>query len=168
MEYVILVDENDEPEGICEKLEAHQQGLLHRAFSVIITDSQGRWLLQRRALDKYHCGGLWTNTCCSHPRPEEDTLAAAHRRLQEEMGMTAELKALQPLIYLAKFENGLIENEYDHIFWGHTDQLPIINPDEVMEYAYRTVAEIEADLALHPKNYTPWFRMLFNRLKKVS
>lgn len=168
MEYVILVDENDHPLGTCEKLEAHQKGLLHRAFSVLIRDSKGRWLLQQRALDKYHCGGLWTNACCSHPRPDEETIDAAHRRLQEELGIDTELTALEPLLYRAEFDNGLIEHEYDHVFWGLTNQQPVINPAEVMAYAYHTLPELEADMAHFPQKYTPWFRLLLGRMKQLS
>lgn len=118
MEEVILVNEKDEPIGTMEKLEAHQKGALHRAFSVFLFNPKGELLLQRRALHKYHSAGLWTNTCCSHPRPGEETSAAAHRRLKEEMGMEADLRFMTSFQYRSEFENGLTEHEFDHVFIG--------------------------------------------------
>ena len=115
-ECVILVDSADRQTGISEKLEAHRAGLLHRAFSVLIWDDQGRMLVQKRAAAKYHSGGLWTNTCCGHPRPGEETLAAAHRRLNEEMAIAAPLTALGTITYRAEFENGLTEHEIVHVY----------------------------------------------------
>src|SRR5690606_31322221 len=116
-DYVILVNEQDEELGAMEKLIAHQQGLLHRAFSIFIVNDKNEILLQQRADDKYHSGGLWSNACCSHPSPGENTLQAAHRRLQEELGFDCELHSLSQLRYKADVGNGLVENEYDYIFW---------------------------------------------------
>ena len=135
-EEVILVDENDIAIGSMEKLEAHQKGILHRAFSVFIFNSNNELLLQRRALTKYHSSGLWTNTCCSHPQPNEDTLAAANRRLKEEMGMQTSLTHKTSFIYKTNFDNGLTEHEFDHVFIGHTDTNPTINPEEVDSYKW--------------------------------
>jgi isopentenyl-diphosphate delta-isomerase len=120
LQQVILVNDRDEPIGLMEKLEAHQKGLLHRAFSIFIFNSSGELLLQRRSLHKYHSGGLWTNTCCSHPSPAEDILAAAQRRLNEEMGFTAPLEKIFDFIYKAEFDNGLVEYEFDHVFAENT------------------------------------------------
>ena len=127
MNKLILVDENDLPLGTAEKMEAHEKGLLHRAFSVFIFNAQGKMLLQQRAINKYHSGGLWTNACCSHPYFEEETLVAAEKRLQEEMGFVSELKELFSFIYKAPFENGLTEHELDHVMIGYFNEEPIIN-----------------------------------------
>jgi isopentenyl-diphosphate delta-isomerase len=127
---VILVDSNDAPIGTMEKLEAHQKGALHRAFSVFAFNGRGELLLQRRAPHKYHSAGLWTNTCCSHPAPGEDTEAAAHRRLQEEMGFDCPITHIGSLTYRTEFANGLIEHEFDHIFIGRFDGQPVLNPEE--------------------------------------
>ncbi len=163
IEKVILVDEQDNAIGEMEKLEAHQKGLLHRAFSVFIFNDKGQMLLQQRALSKYHSGGLWTNTCCSHPMPNENNLAAAKRRLMEEMGMEAELEHKDFLLYKAKFENGLTEHEYDHIFIGKTNQQPKINKAEVENFEWLTVTEIKEKLKLNPELYTYWFKMAIDR-----
>jgi len=159
---VILVDEHDNPIGESEKLLAHQQGLLHRAFSVFIFrqyEGQQQLLLQRRALHKYHCGGLWTNTCCSHPYPDEDTLVAAKRRLFEEMSLTTPLKAVGAFKYRAEFDNGLCEHEFDHVFVGMAanDVMVIVDPEEVMTYRWMSVDAVQADYQAHPQQYTPWF-----------
>src|SRR6186713_1579239 len=118
---VILVSEHDDMVGIMDKMEAHKQGLLHRAFSVFIFNSKGEMLLQQRAFNKYHSGGLWTNACCGHPSPGEQTVAAARRRLMEEMGFTTGLEELFDFTYQHAFENGLTEHEYDHVFAGTWD-----------------------------------------------
>ena len=131
---LILVDEQDNPIGTCEKMEAHRKGLLHRAFSVFIFDAQGRMLLQQRALSKYHSGGLWTNACCSHPFPGEDNLTAATRRLQEELGFTTSLRKAFDFYYRAAFDNGLTEHEFDHVFVGQYEGTLEVNPQEVMDY----------------------------------
>ena len=143
---VQLVDNQDNPIGVMEKLLAHEKGELHRALSVIILNSKKELLLQRRALGKYHSPGLWTNTCCSHPYPEEDALEAAKRRLQEEMGMSADLKFLFKFLYKCDFDNGLIEHELDHVFIGTTDQTPHLNTDEAMAFSWVSIEELETNI----------------------
>ncbi len=162
-ENVILVDERDEPIGTMEKLEAHRKGVLHRAISVFIFNREGRLLLQQRALHKYHSGGLWTNTCCSHPAPGESTHAAAHRRLQEEMGMEIPLTFAFTFLYHAPFANGLVEHELDHVFIGYTDASPVINPEEVAQSRWVSLAEIDAEVASNPEAYTAWFKLIYKR-----
>jgi len=161
---VILVDENDAEAGIMEKIEAHRRGLLHRAISVFIVDSKGRWLLQRRAENKYHSNSLWTNTCCSHPMPQESSADAAKRRLHQEMGLECELTELFRFTYREDLDNGLTEHELDHVFTGVTDSLPEINREEVMEYRYMNYNDLEADVAARPENYTVWFRIIFSKV----
>ena len=165
---VILVNENDEPIGTLEKMEAHRKGVLHRAFSVFIFDSKGRMLLQQRALKKYHSGGLWTNACCSHPSPGEDTETAAIKRLNEELGFTTPIKPLFTFTYRAEFENGLIEHEYDHVFVGEYDGKIFPNAEEVMDYKFERVRQIESDLNLHPEKFTAWFRIAYDQVKDRS
>lgn len=163
-ELVILVDTNDSPIGQMEKLEAHQKGELHRAFSIFIFNTKGELLLQQRALGKYHSGGLWTNTCCSHPRPGEDNLAAANRRLKEEMGMKANLTPAFSFTYRAEFESGLIEHEYDHVFFGKSDLLPVINKEEVEQYKYINLDTLKQELLLYPDHYTPWLKICLEKV----
>lgn len=163
-EEVILVDEFDTAIGTMEKMEAHEKGRLHRAFSVFIFNSRGQMLLQRRALDKYHSGGLWTNTCCSHPRPGEDTKAAAERRLREEMGLQLTLQAKTSFVYRASFANSLTEHEFDHVFTGHTDNDPLINRDEVESYKWLFSDDIKAEMKLQPDNFTVWFKIAMEKL----
>ncbi len=161
---VILVDEHDREVGTAEKLDAHHTGRLHRAISVFVFDSEGRMLLQQRAHDKYHSGGLVTNTCCSHPRPGEDTEAAAHRRLEEEMGFDCPLERLFTFTYRADFENGLTEHELDHVFVGYYDGDPVPNPDEVASWEWKSVPDVAADIARRPEAYTFWFKHVFDRV----
>lgn len=163
---VILVDENDNPIGTMPKMEAHEKAMLHRAFSVFILNANDEVLLQQRANDKYHSAGLWTNTCCSHPHPGEDTLGAARRRLKEEMGMEADLQFVFKFMYKAPFENLLTEHEIDHVFIGKTDQLPVINPEEVASYKYMKPEDIKLDMEQNPQSYTVWFRIIFNEFYK--
>lgn len=167
MEKVILVDENDIPIGEMEKMEAHVQGLLHRAISVFIINSNGEWLLHRRAMEKYHSKGLWTNTSCSHPCPGEATADAAIRRLKFEMNLDTPLKELFHFTYKAQLENGLTEHEIDHVFVGYSDILPVPNPDEVMDYTYISVEDLNNDMALHPTNYTEWFKLIYKRVQEM-
>ena len=162
---LILVDEQDNPIGTCEKMEAHRKGLLHRAFSVFIFDAQGRMLLQQRALSKYHSGGLWTNACCSHPFPGEDNLTAATRRLQEELGFTTSLRKAFDFCYRAAFDNGLTEHEFDHVFVGQYEGTLEVNPQEVMDYCFLSLEEIENQLETRPDRYTEWFKIAFPRLR---
>lgn len=169
MEEVIIVDENDKEIGTMEKLEAHRIGVLHRAISVIIINSKGELLLQRRALSKYHSPGLWTNTCCSHPKPNEATDRAAARRLKEEMGLTAALSKIYEFTYWTEFENGLIESEYDHVYIGLSDVLPIINKDEADDFKYISLNDLENDMKLNPNSYTIWFKLIIEEAgKKIN
>jgi isopentenyl-diphosphate delta-isomerase len=163
-EKVILVDKNDNELGIMEKQEAHVKGLLHRAFSVFIFNDKNELLLQRRAVNKYHSGGLWTNTCCSHPRQNEKTEDAAKRRLLEEMGMRSTLKKQFDFVYKAKLDNNLYEHEFDHVFFGFTNDLPIINPEEVEEYTYKTLEDIGNEMKAIPDKYTEWFKICFREV----
>ena len=158
-EQVILVDQEDVPRGRMNKLEAHEKGLLHRAFSVFIFNSKRELLLQQRALGKYHSGGLWTNTCCSHPRIGESNIQAAQRRLKEEMGMDCDLSYLFKFTYKAEFKDGLTEHEVDHVFFGLSDELPVINPDEVETYKYMDLETLADDIYINPSAYTPWLRI---------
>ena len=167
-ELLILVDENDKETGLKEKLSVHRDGDLHRALSVFIFDPTGKMLLQRRALEKYHSGGLWTNACCSHPKPEEPVKTAAVRRLKEEMGLRCDnLQRSFSFKYKAQVDHGLIEHEFDHVFIGVTDQKPQPNPAEVCEYSYLSLSEIEKDLQLHPEKYTVWFKLIFDRIRDI-
>jgi isopentenyl-diphosphate delta-isomerase len=160
-EEVILVNESDQPLGTMEKMEAHRQGLLHRAFSVFIFDSNGKMLLQQRAPGKYHSAGLWTNACCSHPRPGEDILIAACRRLREELGFTTELIKLFEFTYRSEYDNGLTEFEFDHVFVGSHDQGIFPDSAEVNDYRYSTIDEIRAGLKSEPEKFTSWFHLAF-------
>ncbi|HEX2534447.1 MAG TPA: isopentenyl-diphosphate Delta-isomerase [Chitinophagaceae bacterium] len=163
---IILVNEQDQPVGTMDKLSVHQQGLLHRAFSVFVFDRAGRLLLQQRAQRKYHGGGLWTNTCCSHPYPGEATDKAAARRLQEEMGFQTPLRKLFHFTYHAAVENGLIEHEFDHVFAGEYEGPVAPDGSEVADYCYREMEAIENDLQQNPARYTTWFRLAFPALQE--
>lgn len=163
-EKVILVDENDNELGLMEKQEAHVRGVLHRAFSVFVFNSHGELLLQRRAAHKYHSGGLWTNTCCSHPRAGEETADAAQRRLFEEMGLRCPLTFSFSFVYKAGFDNGLTEHEFDHVFFGSADNDPHPDPEEVDGWKWMAPADVEKDLDLHPQQYTAWFKLVFHRV----
>jgi|TARA_Y100000813_G_scaffold117603_1_gene84351 isopentenyl-diphosphate delta-isomerase len=170
MENVILVDEKDNQVGLMPKLEAHQKGLLHRAFSVFIFNSDYKLLLQKRASSKYHSGGLWTNTCCSHPRDGEDIIDAANRRLNEEMGIKTSLRKVFDFIYTAELDNNLIENEFDHVFYGVYDIDPIINKDEAEDFKWVDMETLKNDIENNKDQYTVWFKIAFdyfyNYLKK--
>lgn len=163
-DHVILVDADDAPVGTAEKLAAHRTGRLHRAFSVLVLNQRDELLLQRRARGKYHSGGLWSNTCCSHPRPGESTLEAAHRRLREEMGFDCPLSTACSFVYRADVGNGLIEHEYDHIFLGRLDATPEPDPREVEEWRWVSLPELRRDLARRPGRYTFWFRVVLEEL----
>jgi isopentenyl-diphosphate delta-isomerase len=162
-ESVILVDADDRPLGTMEKLDAHRRGLRHRAFSVFVCDDAGRFLLQQRALSKYHSGGLWTNTCCSHPRPNEPVEVAARRRIAEEMGFSCELVHLFLIGYTAPVSGGLIENEVVHVFGGRFDGTPRPDPNEVMAWTWREPEEIGRNIQAHPEHYTVWFAIYWRR-----
>jgi len=166
MERVVLVDENDNPLGTMEKMEAHEKGVLHRAFSVFIFNRNGDMLLQQRAFSKYHSGGLWTNTCCSHPRENETTLEAAHRRLQEEMGFDCEVKEVFDFIYKKELDKGLTEHELDHVFIGEFEGDVNFNREEVCSYVYKPVQEVLRDVDQNPEHYTEWFKICLNEVIK--
>lgn len=162
-DYVILVDEQDNEIGVMEKLRAHELGKLHRAFSVFIFNDKKELLLQQRAINKYHSGGLWTNTCCSHPSPNETIKDAAIRRLYEEMGMTCDLKIINNFIYKTEFENGLIEHEFDYILTGISNSTPLINKTEVESYKWQQISEIQNDINLNPNQFTTWFKIAIQK-----
>ena len=165
-EQVIVVDENDVVLGSMEKMEAHRNPLLHRAISVFIVNSEGEWLLQQRALGKYHSNGLWTNTCCSHPQPGESSLDAANRRLAEEMGLKAELTEKFHFIYREPLDNDLTEYELDHVFVGVSNQVPNINTNEVLSYKYIAYDDLKKDIETNPDNYTVWFLKIVDRVNQ--
>ena len=169
-EKVILVDKNDNQVGLMPKLEAHEKGVLHRAFSIFIFNSKYELLLQKRASSKYHSGGLWTNTCCSHPREGEDTLDAANRRLDEEMGIKTSLRKVYNFIYKAELDNQLTEHEFDHVFYGVCDNDPILNKDEAEDFKWVDMETLNNDIIKNEDNYTVWFKIAFeyfyNYLKK--
>jgi isopentenyl-diphosphate Delta-isomerase len=161
---VILVDKDDRETGIAGKLEAHHKGLLHRAVSVFIINSQGEWILQRRAFDKYHSNGLWTNTCCTHPYPGETATDAAKRRLREEMGIECNLVDLFTFIYREKLDNELTEHELDHVFFGVTDDDPKINTGEVEDWEAVSFNDLHDDIINNPANYTYWFKEIYKNV----
>ena len=160
-EQVILVNEKDEPIGLMGKMEAHEKGLLHRAFSVFVFNSKQEVLLQQRAACKYHSPNLWTNTCCSHPRAGETNQQAGERRLQEEMGLQVPLQEVFSFIYKAPFDNGLTEHEYDHVLIGYSDAQPQINPEEVASWQWLSLEAIKEDILQAPERYTAWFKIIF-------
>jgi isopentenyl-diphosphate delta-isomerase len=166
IEEVVLVDERDEAVGRMEKLEAHRRGLLHRAFSVFVFHSDGRLLLQRRALTKYHSGGLWTNSCCGHPRPGEALVDAAARRLWEELRIDTALTERFRFTYRAELDHGLIEHELDHVLFGTHDHGADPDPEEADAVRYALPAEVDAELAAHPERYTAWFKLCWNEVKQ--
>ncbi|WP_083615871.1 isopentenyl-diphosphate Delta-isomerase [Pantoea sp. 1.19] len=161
---VILVDGRDRPTGRMEKLEVHEKGLLHRAVTVYVFNSQHQLLLQQRARDKYHCGGLWSNTTCGHPWPQEGTRAAAERRLREEMGLTLALTPVFELSYNLPMGNGLTEHEYGHVFFAISDQPPRPDPQEAGDWQYCCLPEIARQMAAEPTRFTPWFLHTFPRI----
>ena len=162
-EKVILVDSEDKPIGTLPKMEAHEKGVLHRAFSVFILNQKGELMLQQRAHHKYHSPGLWTNTCCSHQREGEQNIEAGMRRLDEEMGFSVTLEELFSFIHKAPFDNGLTEHELDHVMLGHYEEVPQINTEEVAEWKWMSLIDIEADIAINPDEYTVWFKIIFER-----
>ncbi len=162
MEHVILVDEFDNAIGTMEKLEAHQKGILHRAFSVLLFNSKGEILLQKRAIGKYHSGGLWTNTCCSHPLPGESMNEATRRKLIQEMGIDLKPEFAYKFIYKTDLDDNLIEHEYDHVFIGMHDGDPIINGEEVDDWKFSDLPSLRADMKENPEAYTYWFRLIIN------
>ncbi len=162
-ELVVLVNEADEVLGSMEKMQAHVEGKLHRAFSVFVFNSKGEMLIHQRALSKYHSPGLWTNTCCSHPRPNESYHDGANRRLMEEMGMSCDLEPAFHFIYKCTFDNDLIEHELDHVFTGVSDVEPLPNKQEVHTWKYVAVEDLLNDISQNPELYTPWFKICLQK-----
>ncbi len=162
---VILVNETDEFVGTMDKLEAHQKGLLHRAFSIFIFNDAGQLLLQRRANGKYHSAGLWANTCCSHPRPEESTMDAAKRRLKEEMGIETDLEKKFDFIYRAQLDNGLIEYEFDHVFTGQYNGNPVPDINEVSEYRWVSIPTLKSEIEQYPEKYSEWLKIAIDSFR---
>ena len=161
---VVLVDEDDRELGTETKMNAHVAGTLHRAISVFVFNGAGEMLLQQRAASKYHSAGLWSNTCCSHPRPGEAPESAAHRRLGEEMGFDCPLQPAFAFIYRRVLDNGLIEHEYDHVFVGRFDGIPAPAPDEVADWEWVEVDEVVAGVSADPQRYSPWFGVALERV----
>ncbi len=164
-ENVILVDKNDTQIGLMSKLDAHKKGVLHRAFSVFVLNNNNEIMLQKRAYNKYHSGGLWTNTCCSHQREGENSIEAGKRRLLEEMGFETELKIITSFIYKVEFENGLTEHELDYLLIGKYLKSPVINKQEVADWKWMKVELIADDIKLNPNNYTSWFKIIFDKFQ---
>jgi isopentenyl-diphosphate Delta-isomerase len=162
MEKVILVDEHDNSIGTMEKMEAHRRGLLHRAFSILVFNSKGQMLLQKRAAGKYHSGGLWTNACCSHPLPDEPMNEATNRRLKYEMGIDLSPEYIYKFIYKAPLDQGLVEHELDYVFSATFNGTPSVNPDEVEEWKFMNMDDLKEDILRHPELYTYWFRVIMN------
>lgn len=162
---VILVNAHDEEVGIMEKMEAHRRGVLHRALSVLLFNSKGEILLQKRSASKYHSAGLWTNTCCSHPKPNELIEAAVERRLQEEMGIKAECTFAFKFVYEKAMDNDLIEHELDHVFTGLFDGIPVINLEEVEDWKFISMENLKEEIARHPEKFTFWFKLIVDHPK---
>ena len=164
-EQVILVNEEDKELGVMDKLTAHERALLHRAFSVFIFNKKGEMLLQQRAKGKYHSGGLWSNACCSHPRPGESTPDAARRRLQEEVGIDTRLEKIFDFVYKAGLDKGLTENEFDHVFAGEYDGPSVYNTEEVQDLRFMDMKALSESIISEPGKYTVWFQLAFPRVK---
>jgi isopentenyl-diphosphate Delta-isomerase len=165
MEHVILVDERDNEIGSMDKMEAHVKGALHRAFSVLLFNSKGEILLQKRSLHKYHSAGLWTNTCCSHPGPTETMEAAVRRRLREEMGIDLQPEYLFKFLYRVELPNNLVEHELDHVYIGLFNGEPMINIEEVENWRYVSITAVKKDMLQNPEAYTYWFRAILHHPK---
>ena len=166
MEKVVLVNKEDKEIGTEEKIKAHLEGKLHRAFSILLFNKKGELLIQKRAKTKYHSGGLWANTCCSHPRPKENLKEATKRRLKEEMGINCNLKEVFSFIYKAKIGK-LIEHEFDHVFFGKFDGTPRPNKKEVADWKWIKLTDLQADIKKNPQKYTPWFKIILKKIKKL-
>ena len=162
MEKVILVDEQDNVVGAMDKMEAHRKGILHRAFSILIFNSKGEVLLQKRSKEKYHSGGLWTNACCSHPSPEEPIEEATRKRLNHEMGIDLQPEFAYKFTYESKLDKNLIEHELDYVFTGIFDGAPVVNKHEVEDWKFVDVKSLRADMDQHPEQYTVWFKLIMN------
>ena len=168
MEQIILVDEQDNAIGTMEKMEAHQKGVLHRAFSVLLSNSKGEVLLQRRSEHKYHSGGLWSNTCCSHPGPDESLKDATRARLIYEMGIDVQPKFAFKFIYKASLDHNLTEHEYDHVFTGVFDGMPAVNKEEVADWKFISIKDLLSALSREPEKYTPWLKLILQRIDKTA
>nr|WP_314265133.1 isopentenyl-diphosphate Delta-isomerase [uncultured Moellerella sp.] len=158
---LILVDKNDQPIGTMPKMQAHKLGRLHRAFSIFLFDRQGKLLIQQRALHKYHSAGQWANSCCSHPKPDELTLDAAHRRLEEELNMSTPLTHVDEFLYHSNVNGNLIEHEYDHIYVGLYEGEITPNPDEVADIQWIDITKLNDEINRQPEKYTEWFKLIF-------
>jgi isopentenyl-diphosphate Delta-isomerase len=167
-ERVILVDESDQAVGSAEKLAAHREGLLHRAFSVFVLDDEDQVLMQRRAAGKYHSGGLWANACCSHPRPGEAVEEGATRRLREELGFACQVTPVGAVIYRAEVGSGLVEHEYDHLLLGRWTGIPLPDPEEVEEWRWVEVEELRRWVVDRPETLAPWFAVAFRKLEALG
>ena len=167
IELVNLVDTNGARVGTMEKIAAHRVGALHEAFSIFIVNGRGEMMLQKRAKSKYHSGGLWSNACCGHPRPDEPVFVAAHRRLREEMGFDCELHEVFSLTYKTVFKNNLHEYEFDHVFLGLYDDEPRVDQKEASSWRYETMSRIHRDLQSLPHAYTFWFKLIFPRIESI-
>jgi isopentenyl-diphosphate delta-isomerase len=165
VQQVILVNEQDEQTGVMEKIQAHREAMLHRAFSVFIFNSKGEMLLQQRAGSKYHSPGLWSNACCSHPAPGEETQKAAERRVAEELGIAIPLQKQFHFTYKAEFDNGLTEYEYDHVYTGHFDTIPDFNTEEVQDCCFKSMKDIKESLQTHSRIFTEWFKIAFPEME---
>jgi isopentenyl-diphosphate delta-isomerase len=170
MEQVILVDEHDRVVGAMDKMEAHQRGVLHRAFSILIFNSKGEMLLQKRSQSKYHSGGLWTNACCSHPAPHENMTDATRKRLKHEMGIDLQPEFAYKFIYKSKLDQELTEYELDHVFTGIFDGVPQINTEEVEDWKFVNLNTLRHDMQAHPDDYTVWFKLIMKHpeLKEIA
>ena len=166
MPKILLVDHDDQEIGFADKLAVHKLGLLHRAFSIFVFNPGGELLIQKRAAGKYHSGGLWSNTCCSHQKQREKLVSAAHQRLKEEMGFDCALKELFNFSYKVRFENGLIENELDHVFVGVCAKKPKINPEEASDYKYISLDKLQNDIKVNPGRYTEWLKIIIKKHRK--
>lgn len=167
MEQVILVDHQDNEIGLEEKIKAHENGAkLHRAFSIFVFNEKGQTMLQQRAAEKYHGGGLWSNTVCSHQRKGESTIDAAHRRLREEMGFDCDMREAFAFEYQAPMDHGLTEHEYDHVVLGTYEGEPRPNPEEVQDWKWMDLDELKQDMKRNPSVYTPWAKMVIERVIK--
>ena len=160
-ELVVLVDEHDNQVGLMPKMEAHEKAVLHRAFSVFVFNDQSELMMQQRAATKYHSPLLWTNTCCSHQRDGETSLAAGKRRLQEEMGFVCDLTEVFQFVYKAPFDNGLTEHELDHVMIGTYNGEPNVNPEEVASHKWMSLEDVKNDMEDNPQQYTAWFKIIF-------
>jgi isopentenyl-diphosphate delta-isomerase len=164
---LILVDENDNETGSLNKRDAHQSGVLHRAFSVFIFNQKGEILLQQRSDEKYHSAGLWSNTCCSHPVKGENIDVAVSRRMKEEMGLECTTHFQFSFIYKAALENGLIEHELDHVYFGESDDVPIPDRSEVQDWKYVRPEKLRKELISHPHRYSAWLKICFPSVERI-